>query len=51
MNTKAKNATKKTQRKETGHRREMKSQKRNTQAIHIYLGAHEQEHPETRMTR
>lgn len=51
MNTKIKNDRKKTQRKISGHRQEKGKQDRNPQAVHVYLGAHEQEHPETRLTR
>jgi hypothetical protein len=49
MNTQNKPERKKSQRQKTGHGQ---AKKQNTPPeLHIYVGSHDQEHPETRMTR
>jgi hypothetical protein len=48
MNTQTKTDRKKNQRQKTGHRQAVAKKQG---GAHIYLGSHDQEHPETRLTR
>ena len=51
MNTQSKINRKKNQRQTTGHRQAEAKKAANPPVHQAYLGAHEQERPETRMTR
>jgi hypothetical protein len=51
MNTQNKPERKKSQRQKTGHRQVITKKQNASPEFHNYLGNHEQEHPETRMTR
>jgi hypothetical protein len=51
MNTQNKSNRKKNQRQTPGHRQAVAKKAAHPPVLHIYLGSHEQERPETRMTR
>ena len=51
MNTQRKIDRKKNQTQTSGHRQAVAKKAAHPPVLHVYLGTHEQERPETRMTR
>lgn len=51
MNTQNKSNRKKNQRQTTGHRQAVAKKAAHPPVLYVYTGVHEQERPETRMTR